>query len=180
MSTTLHIKSNNSDNIQKEIERIKKKEKTFLSLCRLFSITNKTLMIINFSTILFTIFISESNISLILSIYTLSFSILCDSRIYIPTLEKLIIIYQDEIIPQCEKCLRDYDIESQDNDDIIDQIQQIEKKNLCQYLGICFVIPKRLRSIDWRKITLVSVIYILSFISIAIICFYKSKGLLTL
>lgn len=176
ITTTDDCFKNEMDNIKKEIEYIRNKEKIFTSLCRLFTITNKTLMIINFSTILFSILITESNLSLVLSIYTLSFSILCDNRIYIPTLEKLIIIYQDEIIPQIDKRLREYYNNNNNiNEDIIYEIQHIEKTNLTYYFGSSFMIPKKLRGIDWKKVISIFVIYVVSFICIAVLCFYKSK-----
>ena len=136
-------------------------------------------MIINFSTIIYSIFITESNVSLVLSIYTLSFSILCDNRIHIPLLEKLIIIYQDDILPEINARLRKYN-KKKDSEDIIYEIQGIEKEILNSYFGKCFVIPKSLRTVDWKKITIIFVIYILSFISIAVVTYCKSKGIISL
>ena len=88
-------------------------------------------MIINFSTILFSIFNIETNILLILSIFTLSFSVVCDTRIYENILEKLIYIYEEEIIFEIKKYIRDYNQNRTEgeNIDVIYDIQRIEKKN---------------------------------------------------
>ena len=94
--------------IRNEMKHIKNKEKVFVKLWRLYSVFDKFFIIINFSTLLFSIFIAESSVSLALSIYTLSFSIVFDTKRYISILEKLIILYQDEIIPEVNKCIRKY------------------------------------------------------------------------
>ena len=164
--------------IKNEIKHIKNKEKIFVKLWRLYSVLDKFFIIINFSTLLFSIFISESNVSLALSIYTLSFSIVFDTKKYISTLEKLIILYQDEIIPDVNKCIRKY--YKNDNcdtySDIIYELQHIEKENLNKYLGCSFNVPKKLRSIDWKRIFLILFIYIISFTSLSVACYFKSIG----
>ena len=58
------------EKIKTEIKRIKKKEKLYKTLWRLFTISNKSLMIINFITILFSIFNPKSNMPLTLSVFT--------------------------------------------------------------------------------------------------------------
>ena len=221
MSTTINLKFEKEENdkenekkkmemvndvintdIKNELKYIQNKEKTFVKLWRLYSTLDKFFMIVNFSTILFSIFISESSLSLALSVYTLSFSMIFDTKRYIPILEKLIILYQDEIIPEINKCIRKYyknvsfkdtttttttnnnnnnDNDNNDNNndnysDIIYELQQIEKDCQSKYLGIYFSIPKRLRSIDWKRIFLVFSIYIISFISLSVACYFKSTG----
>ena len=132
-------------------------------------------MVINFSSILFSIFLTENSIALILSMYTLSFSIVCDTRIHIPTLEKLITIYEDEIIPNINKYMRNYKKNNNDNDAIYD-LQQIEKKFLIEYMGKSFMLSNTLRGMNCKKIISIILIYIVSFIIIAILCYYKNIG----
>ena len=167
--------------VKKEMQHIQNKERIFVKLWRLYSVFDKFFMIMNFSTLLFSIFIAESSVSLALSIYTLSFSIVFDTKRYISTLEKLIILYQDEIIPEIKKCIRKYNkinnCGGDDNySDIIYELQHIEKENLNKYLGSNFSIPKKLRSIDWKRILLIFSIYIISFVSLAVACYFKSIG----
>ena len=152
--------------IKNELKHIQNKEKIYVKLWRLYSVLENFFIIINFSTILFSIFFSESSVSLALSIYTLSFSVVFDTKKYITTLEKLIILYQDEIIPEINKCIRKYyKANNCDNySDIIYELQFIEKENLSKYLGSYFNVPKKLRSIDWKRIVLIFAIYITSFI----------------
>ena len=170
--------------ILNEMETIQKKERTFVKLWRLYSLMDKFFIIINFSTLLFSIFISESSLSLALSIYTLSFSIIFDTKKYVTTLEKLIILYQDEIIPEINKCVRKYhknDLENNDNySDIIYELQQIEKDQLNKCLGSYFSVPKSLRTIDWKRISLIILFYFISFISLSVACYFKSIGKLEL
>ena len=166
--------------ILNEMKSIQNKEKVYVKLWRLYYLLDKFFIIINFSTLLFSIFIAESSVSLALSIYTLSFSIIFDSKKYVTTLEKLIIVYQDEIIPEISKCLRRYRknyIEGNDNySDIIDEFQQVEKDHLNKYLGSYFTVPKNLRTIDWKRIGLIIFFYLISFISLSISCYFKSIG----
>ena len=107
--------------------------------------------------------------------YTLSFSIVCDTRIHIPTLEKLITIYEDEIIPNINKYMRNYKKNNNDNDAIYD-LQQIEKKFLIEYMGKSFMLSNTLRGMNCKKIISIILIYIVSFIIIAILCYYKNIG----
>ena len=158
--------------IEKEIKLIENKEKVFRKLCLLYYILDRFFLVVNFSVLIFSILISESNISLVLSIYTLSFSIVFDNKKYITILENLIVLYQDEIIPKIKRYIRIHYESS--NRDIISQIQFIERRNLKKYLGINFSTPKRLRSLDWKKIILIFSCYIISFISLACICYLKS------
>ena len=136
-------------------------------------------MIINFSTILFSIFNPKSNIPLILSIFTLSFSIICDTRIYENILEKLIAIYEEEIIFEIDKYVRNYhkrgEEEEEEKKDAIYDIQQIEKKHLTNHLGHSFTLPSTLRSMDWKRIFAIVLIYVSCFISIALLCYYTSN-----
>ena len=172
----------NIDNdINEEIVLIQKKEKTFNQLFILYSVLDKFFLLVNFTILLFSILLTESNISLVLSIYTLSFSLLFDNKKHITTLEKLIVLYQDEIIPKVNKCIRKYKCQNTDNNnnnnnnsDIINQIQNIEKHCLKKHLGIHFSTPKRLRSLDWKKICLVLFCYVISFISLTAACYLKS------
>lgn len=170
---------NINNDIKEEIIRIQKKEKTFNQLCLLYSILDKFFLLVNFTILLISILFTESNISLVLSIYTLSFSLLFDNKKHITTLEKLIVLYQDEIIPKINKYIRKYNYKKNDSD-IIYQIQNIEKRNLKKHLGINFSTPKRLRSLDWKKIFLVLSCYFISFISLAVVCYLKSIGKLKL
>ena len=163
------------DDIAREINIIKKKEKTYNSLWRLFSIANKLLMIINFATLLFCVLIPNSNIGLVLSIYTLSFSIICNTSTHVPTLEKLIIVYQDEIIPQIEKYVRC--IATRDaaiNCDDISEIQELERDILDQFMGKGFRLVNTLRDIDHKKIFFCALMYIILFICIPIAYHYAS------
>ena len=164
--------------IEKEMQHIQDKEKIFLKQWRLYSVLDKFFIIVNFSTLLFSIFIAESSVSLALSIYTLSFSIVFDTKGNIKILEKLIILYQDEIIPEINKCVRKYYKTSNCDSysDIIYELQHIEKENLSKYLGLYFSIPKNLRSIDWKRIFQILVLYIFSFVSLSVACYFKSKG----
>ena len=169
----------NIDNdINEEIVLIQKKEKTFNQLFVLYSVLDKFFLLVNFTILLFSILLTESNISLVLSIYTLSFSLLFDNKKHITTLEKLIVLYQDEIIPKVNKCIRKYKCQNTEdnnnNSDIINQIQNIEKHCLKKHLGIHFSTPKRLRSLDWKKICLVLFCYVISFISLTAACYLKS------
>ena len=180
-----------NEDIEKQVNIIKNKQKTFKTLWLLYYILDKFFLVINFSTILISIFIAESNLPLTLSIYTLSFSMIFDSKRYIPILEKLIILYSDEIIPEINKFVRKYckikinnnnnnDNDNNNNDDdisdVIYNLHQIEKDYLNKYLGCYFFVPKRLRSIDGKKIISVIFIYIVSFIALAVICYFKSIG----
>ena len=126
--------------------------------------------------------IPNSNIGLVLSIYTLSFSVICNTSRHIPTLEKLIIIYQDEIIPSIKKYARD--VASKrivvDNEDYIHEIQKLEKYNLSQFMGKGFTLVNTLRDIDHKKIFLCAFMYIILFICIPIAYYYASKGKLKL
>ena len=167
------------EKIKTEIKRIKKKDELYKTLWRLFTISNKSLMIINFTTILFSIFNPKSNIPLILSIFTLSFSIICDTRIYENILEKLIAIYEEEIIFEIDKYVRNYhkreEEEEEEKKDAIYDIQQIEKKHLTNHLGHSFTLPTTLRSMDWKRISVIVVIYVSCFIAIALLCYYTSN-----
>ena len=168
---------NNDKIIKQEMERIKKKENLYKTLWRLFTFSNKSLMIINFGTILFSIFNPQSNIPLILSIFTLSFSVICDTRIYEDILGKLIDIYEDEIGFEIDKYVRNYHKigrGEEKDDDPIYVIQQIEKKYLADHLGQSFTVPTTLRSIDWKRFFMIFCVYIFSFISIVVLCYYKS------
>lgn len=182
MSDDIEIKFN-EEQIKIEKERIGKKAELYKNLWRLFSVSNKSLMIINFSIILFSIFTPQSNIPLILSIYTLSFGIICDTRIYENVLEKLINIYEEEIILEVDKYIRDYyknNKEECNNNDSIFEIQNIEKKHLTHHLGSSFVLPNTLRSMDCKRILFIVFIYIFSFTIIALLCYYKSTGQLSM
>lgn len=164
-------------NIKDEINYVKNKKKVFAKLSSLYYILDKFFIIINFSTLLFSIFFTESNISLALSIYTLSFSIVFDTKGYITVLDKLIILYEDEIIPEINKSVRKYYRYNEFNGschDIISNLQKIEKNYLRKHFGSSFSIPKRLRSIDWIKIFLVCFFYVVSFISLSIMCYFRS------
>ena len=173
---------NIKNDINEEVILIKRKEKTFNQLCLLYSTLDKFFLLVNFTILLFSILLTESNISLVLSIYTLSFSLLFDNKKHITTLEKLIVLYQDEIIPKVNKCIRKYKCQNTEdnnnnnnnNSDIINQIQNIEKHCLKKHLGIHFSTPKRLRSLDWKKICLVLFCYVISFISLTAACYLKS------
>ena len=168
-----------NDKINKEMERIKTKKKIYKTLWSLFTFSNKSLMVINFSTILFSIFNPQSNIPLILSIFTLSFSVICDTRIYENILGKLIDIYEDEIGLEIDRYVRDYHktgkIGRREEEDPIYEIQQIEKKYLANHLGQSFTVPTTLRSIDWKRFFMIFCVYIFSFISIILLCYYKSS-----
>lgn len=157
-----------------ELEKIMKKLKNYKSLWRLFSMSNKILMIINFITILLSIFITEGNVTLALSIFTLSFSFVCDTRRYLPILENLLIIYQDEIIPNIKKCIRQNKRYYGGETDVVDKILKIEKEYLTQYLGKSFVLSNTLRGMDWKKIVCISLVYIISFVGIGLLCYYKN------
>ena len=161
---------NIKNDINEEVILIKRKEKTFNQLCLLYSTLDKFFLLVNFTILLFSILFAESNISLVLSIYTLSFSLLFDNKKHITTLEKLIVLYQDEIIPKINKCIRT----CKNKNDIIYKIQSIEKRNLKKHLGINFSTPKRLRSLDWKKICLVLSCYIISLVSLTVISYLKS------
>ena len=183
MLEPIEIKLDKDENLNLQLDEVKKRKKLYQSLWRLFTISNKSLMIINFSTILFSIFTPNSNIPLILSIFTLSFSSICDTRIYESILEKLINIYEDEIILDVDKYIRDYQKNNIDNDnnnnkdcDPIYDIQQIEKKHLTKHLGQSFTLPTALRKADWKRIVAIGVFYIVCFISIAVLCYFKSTG----
>lgn len=178
MSDEIEIKFD-EEQIKTEKERIERKAKLYKNLWRLFSVSNKSLMIINFSIILFSIFTPESNIPLILSIYTLSFSTICDTRIYENILEKLINIYEEEIIPDIDKYIRDY-YKNKNCNDFIFEIQKIEKNHLTDHLGSSFMLPNTLRSMDCKRILFIVFIYIFSFTIIALLCYYKSIGKLTI
>ena len=159
--------------VKNEFKLIQNKEKVFIKLWRLYNVSDKFFIIINFTLLIFSIF-TESSLSLALSIYTLSFSIVFDARKYLATLEKLIILYQDEIIPEVNKCMRKYRKNNCDNcSDIVYELQQIEKDILNKYLGIYFSIPKKLRSVDWKRSLLIFFIYLISFTSLAVICYLK-------
>ena len=164
----------------KEIANIKKKKKTFKSLWRLFSLANKMLMIINFSTLLFCILIPNSNIGLVLSIYTLSFSIICNTSSHIPTLENLVVIYEDEIIPKIDLFVRttkDNNARGDDyDDDSIYRAQQIEKGILSKYMGESFFLSNTLRNVDCKRILACAFIYVVMFVCIPIIYNYASSG----
>ena len=164
-----------TDNFNAEVDKIKDKKRKYRSLLTLFSMSNKILMIINFGTLLFCIVIPNSNIGLILSIYTLSFSVICNTTSHVPNLEKLIAIYEDSIIPQVETYARKVESndEDDDNTDIIEYVQNIEKYNIKDYMGKAFVLVNTLRHIQYYKIYICAITYILTFICIPIIYHYS-------
>ena len=169
-----------TDNFKTEINKIKTKKQNYRRLYTLFTITNKLLMIINFSTLLFCILIPNTNIGLILSIYTLSFSVICNASSYIPTLEKLEAIYDDGIIPQIEAFERKVEnnpIEISNDDtavDVIEHIQNIEKENIKDYMGKAFILVNTLRHVDYTKISICGITYLIMFVCIPIIYHYSS------
>lgn len=162
------------ENIQ-EVRNIISKLRNYKTLWRLFSVCNKILMIINFITILLSIFITEGNVTLALSIFTLLFQFVCDTRRYIPTLEKLLILYQDYILVEIHKYIRNAkkNIESYNIDNIIDGILEIEKSHIVRYMGESFTLSNTLRGMDCKKILSVGLVYVVSFISIGFLCYYK-------
>ena len=185
----ININLQDYDDVEKELHRVKCRERVFVKLWHLYSTLDKFFMIVNFSTIIFSIFFTEKSLSLALSIYTLSFSLIFDTKRYVTMLDKLIILYQDEILPEINKCVRKY-YKNNDNDndnnnnsnftekddisDIIYEIQQIEKELQSRYLGHYFTIPKRLRSINWKRIVTGFLFYIVSFILLSIACYFKT------
>ena len=174
-----NINMQNNSDYNAELIKIIKKKKKYHSLWRMFSISNKLLMLINFISILLSIFVTEGNITLALSIFTLSFSFICDTRIYIPILNQIIIVYTDEIIPEIKKIIRDYENGIiQQNIDVVDMIIKKEKELLRYFLGASFTITNTLRGLDWKKVICIGFVYVIFFVGIALLCYYKQKGLI--
>ena len=61
------------EDLNNHVEEIKKKKKKFESLWKLYSLVDKTFIIIQFATLLYAIMMSEPIIGVILSLYSLSF-----------------------------------------------------------------------------------------------------------
>ena len=92
--------------IQREVEKIYENSSRILFTWKVLSATNKILNAINFASLWYSIIIPDSIIGLALSIYTLSFSVIFNSDKHFLTLDKLVQVYGDEIIPKLEEYLR--------------------------------------------------------------------------
>lgn len=156
----------------REFQKILEKVNNYRSLWRLFSVCNKILVLINFITIILSIFI-EGNLTLALSVYTLSFHFIFEPRGYIPTLEKLLNVYQDRIIIECKKYIRDAKSQERSENEIIDTILEIERSSLIDYMGQAFTLSNTLRGMDCKRILCIALAYIISFAGIAVACYYK-------
>lgn len=161
---------------QREVFAIRNKEKRYNLLWKYFSSIDKVFSIINFGTLLYSVIFSNSRIGLILSIYTLSFSMVCNNGNHLSTLEKLVHVYQDHIIPRIEELFRNmlknrefcYDVQA---------IKTIETEMLNTYMGKDFILSNTLRDMNYKKVCVIIVAYIIMFICIPVIYHYAAVQL---
>ena len=163
-----------------EVARIKAKYDNFQFLWNMYSLVDKVLVIVQFGTLLYSVIVPENNyIGLTLSMYTLSFSVICKFQAHLITLEKLIPTYEGTIIPEMEDFLRKNALN--DSFDFwqgaVSVLLDIEQRGLQVNMGRGFTLSNTLRSINCKKILCCIIIYIVFFIFIPILLYLpQHKG----
>lgn len=172
-----------AEDLNEQVENIKKKRKNFKRLWTLYSYVDKLAVIMQFATLFYSIILSTHNdsiIGIILSLYTLSFGTVIDQlKTYLYILENLIPIYDDLIIPDIDDYIRKlspiilcYKLTRSTMVAAAKKCQDIERDHLTKELGTRFVLPVTLNSINCKKIIGCIVGYVLCFILIPVI-YYK-------
>lgn len=168
------------EDLEKCVEEIKKKQKKFESLWKLYSLVDKAFIIIQFATLLYAIMMSEPIIGVILSLYSLSFgNVISRVQKHLNILERIIPVYERSIIPQVDNYIRDKIVQVESDDSNIynlknaaNECHEIEQKNLEKGMGEGFNLPASLKSINCRKIAGIIVLYVFCFVLIPVI-YYK-------
>lgn len=161
------------EDLENQVETIKKKRKNYKRLWTLYSYVDKLSVIMQFSTHFYSIILSMHNdsiIGIILSLYTLSFGTVIDQlKKYMYILENLIPIYDDLIIPDVDDYIRKVSADRPIVVEAVKKCQDIERNHLIKELGERFVLPVTLNSMNCRKIFGCILGYILCFVLIPVI-----------
>ena len=154
-----------------EVDKIQQKKTNLKTLWSLYTFADKALIIIQFGTLLFSVVSIPGNIGLILSMYTLSFSSICQLQTHLITLNKLIPIYEEHIIPKIQNCVRRYSFD--DERDVLlnafQECQNIESGYIKDEMGQNFVLSNTLRSRGYKKIVSCTLVYLIIFIAIPLV-----------
>ena len=156
--------------LKRHADSFSQKSSKFKKIWSIYSITDKVLCIVQFGTILYSILFPEQNIGLILSMYTLSFSFLVShmpKNMY--TLEKIIPIYEEYIIPDINQHIRTHTIPQPQNiNQIVNECNKIENDHLKRGMGEGFILSNTLRSVNCKKIVSCIIVYVVFFILIPV------------
>lgn len=175
------------EDLEDQLEQIKKRMKNFNNLWTLYSFVDKLLIIIQFATLLYSILLislaSENMIGIILSLYTLSVSTVVDKlKPYLVILENLVSVYEDFIIPDIDNYKRGISANLCYNTDSVIKLEaaaaecyNIEQRHIKIQMGEKFVLPTTLKSMNCRKIIGCGVSYLVCFILIPVVYFYGFK-----
>ena len=159
-----------TDDIKSIIRDIFQEANNYTKLWRIYSRLDKVLHIINFGILLYSICIPDNKISLILSLFTISYSSIFNNNVNLMRLDKIVSVYKDEILPKLTTRLHEFNVKyiskTMDPDACIicmKDIQKIEKDTLTRYLGQNYVISNNLRKLDFTKIIMCFGVYLVCF-----------------
>ena len=159
-----------TDDIKSIIQDIFQEANNYTKLWRIYSRLDKVLHIINFGILLYSICIPDNKISLILSLFTISYSSIFNNNVNLMRLDKIVSVYKDEILPKLKTHLHEFNVryisKTIDPDACIicmKDIQKIEKDTLRRYLGENYVISNNLRKLDFTKIIMCFGVYLVCF-----------------
>ena len=158
-----------------EVGKINQKKTNLKTLWSLYTFADKALVIIQFGTLLFSVVSIPGNIGLILSMYTLSFSSICQLQTHLITLNKLIPIYEEHILPKIQNYVRQYSRQYSFNnkrEDLLNAFQEcqnIERGYIKAEMGQNFVLSNTLRSRGYKKIVSCTIVYLIIFIAIPLV-----------
>ena len=168
--------------LEDEIQGIFDRKDHYYFMWLLYSIIDKVLVIVNFGTLLICVVIEADELGLILSFFTLSIGVLIDSKEYVILLEKLLLVYNDVILPTVEDYRRSMLVKEEDGGGetkktaiVLNQmrhVRRVENDSIEKYMGCTFTLPHSLRSVACRKVIVCFFAYVTTFICIPLLYNY--------
>lgn len=165
------------------IQRIYENYRRFTVISRIYSGTIKLMMIMNVGSLFYSIIYPEQHYSLILSLVSFSLSSMFDVNSRYDTLNKLVSLYSNHIIPDIERyiyehigknirSMKDYTNEIPPSTDYLEKKREVEdlvSYNYRRFMGEDFTVPMSLRYVNFWGISVCIILYISIFIVVPLL-----------
>lgn len=162
----------------KTIEGIYDSYGRLLNLARIYSGTNKCMMMMNIASLFYSVVFPEQHYSLLLSLVSFSLSSIFDVGSRYKTLDQLVRLYGDRIIPQVErhiykhvgkniKNIKEYTTDVPNSIDYLQEKEEVDNlvtEAYGRYMGESFTPPMGLKYTDYSSILFCIGLYISAFV----------------